>query len=128
MTDATTTELTLVPSTPTPEPPASLAPASESEHTQAAIKRCCSAWRRAYNAYMQGKEGDDVDRMFAAKEASEVYCNAMPVLSTRENIRAFIACAAHGVLIGAIPSRKSSSLLYAAQVALSALNPAPLRR
>jgi hypothetical protein len=127
MSDTTNAKVTLTPSTPNPASPASLAPEPESELTQAAIKRCCAAWRRAYNAYMEGKEGDDIDKMFAVREASPVYCDAMPVLSTRENIRAFIACAAQGVLIGAIPSKKSGSLLYAAQIALSALGPVPRR-
>jgi hypothetical protein len=45
----------------------------------------------------------------------------MPPLSNRESIRDFIACAAHGILIGAITPQLSGQLLYAAQVALGAL-------
>ncbi|HTW78505.1 MAG TPA: hypothetical protein VME23_03060 [Terracidiphilus sp.] len=42
----------------------------------------------------------------------------MPALTSREGIRAFIACVARGVVIEAIRENTSSRLLYAAQVAL----------
>jgi hypothetical protein len=51
----------------------------------------------------------------------------MPPLSGYENIRDFIACVAHAMLIGAIQSEQGSKLLYAAQVALCTVRnqPAP---
>jgi hypothetical protein len=49
----------------------------------------------------------------------------MPLPVGYEGVRDFIACAAHGILIGAIPPEKSGQLLYAAQVALNALQFAP---
>jgi hypothetical protein len=49
----------------------------------------------------------------------------MPQLSGRESIRDFIACTAHGILIGAIPPQQSGQLLYAAQVALGSLQREP---
>jgi hypothetical protein len=42
----------------------------------------------------------------------------MPAPDSLDNIRDFIACTAHGILIGAIPAERSSQLLCAAQVAL----------
>jgi hypothetical protein len=44
----------------------------------------------------------------------------MPPLLGAENIRDFIACVAHGMLIGVIENKDATKLLYAAQVAFSA--------
>ena len=88
--------------------------------TKAALKRCCSALRRAFNAFDHDND-TSLDDVWAAKEAGKAYCNAMPLLTGYEGIRDFIACAAHGILIGAIPPEKSGQLIYAAQVALSIL-------
>ena len=57
----------------------------------------------------------------AGSRAGSAYRNAMPPLDGHNNIRDFIACVAQGVLLGAIEYRQSSKLLYAAQVALSAI-------
>ena len=45
----------------------------------------------------------------------------MPLLAGYENIRDFIACLAHGILIDAIPRDKGGQLLYAAQVAMAVI-------
>lgn len=124
-------ELAPTPSTATPatlsESPIDT-PETESEIARAAIKRCMAAWSRVYNANMEGEEDVIFNREYACREAAGPYCAALPPLTTRENIRAFIACVAQGVLIEAIPPNKSGSLLYAAQVALSSVNRAPRRR
>ena len=53
----------------------------------------------------------------------------MPPLSGHENICDFIACVAHGILIEAISGSDGARLLYAAQVAHTALNvPAQSRK
>jgi hypothetical protein len=49
----------------------------------------------------------------------------MPPLAGYESIRDFIACAAHGILIDAIPQKRANQLLYAAQVALASLRYQP---
>jgi hypothetical protein len=49
----------------------------------------------------------------------------MPPLAGHDNICDFIACAAHGILIEAIPMKRANQLLYAAQIALATLNRAP---
>jgi hypothetical protein len=65
----------------------------------------------------------------AAKEAKNAYRQAMPPLSGHENIRDFIACVAQGILIEAISGSDGARLLYAAQVAHTALNiPAQSRK
>jgi hypothetical protein len=45
----------------------------------------------------------------------------MPPLSGYRNICDFIACAAYGMLLGAIKDENGTKLLYAAQVALATL-------
>jgi hypothetical protein len=86
-----------------------------------AIARCCDAWRSRYKAEMS-KSKDDV---FAAHNADTSYRDAMPPLVDYESIRDFIACSAHGMLIGAIPRQSGTQLLYAAQVALAAIRQQP---
>ena len=99
-----------------------LDPAPPNARSRAALKRCCAAWQRAYKAYFE-REGCDPARgsIFADRDAAEAYCRAMPMLDGYEGVRNFIACAAHGILIGAIPSERSGQLIYAAQIALSFL-------
>ena len=93
-----------------------------------AIKRCCAAWKRAYDAYMEGKDGSQMTMYFAADDAGPAFCKAMPPLVGYENICDFIACAAHGILINAIPEKRANQLLYAAQIALASLNYEPKPR
>ncbi len=90
-----------------------------------AIKRCCSAWQRAFNAAMKNPENDFNRESNAEEAANNAYCTAMPVLAGYEGIRDFIACAAHGILLGAISEQKSGQLLYAAQVAITSLSREP---
>ena len=93
---------------------------------KAALRRCCAAWQRAFDAYLATtKNADDIDKIFAYKEADEAYRNAMPMLVGYEGARDFIARASHGILIGAIPEDRAGQLLYAAQVALATLRHAP---
>jgi hypothetical protein len=100
-------------------------PGLKPSNPKAALRRCCAAWQRAFDAYMATKKGNNIDRIFATGPASEAYCNAMPMLVGYEGVRDFLACAAHGILIGAIPRDRAGQLLYAAQVALASLNHTP---
>jgi hypothetical protein len=102
-----TTETEMTPS------PAEVAPASEN----GAVARCCYALTRA----QQAAEANGRGRAAALLFGTEAYRNAMPQLSGAHNIRDFIACVAHGILIRAIPASEASSLLYAAQVAQASL-------
>jgi len=89
---------------------------------KAALRRCSAAWRRAFKASMDESSPEEcMADVVAAHEGHLAYCNAMPLFAGREGVRDFIACAAHGILIGAIPPQKSAPLLYAAQVAIAAL-------
>lgn len=105
------------PSTHTPEPTDNTASA------KAAVRRCNAAYQRAYKATLQQEaKNNPFATMSASIEACTAYCNAMPALVGEEGIRDFLACAAHGVLIGAIPQNKGTQVIYAAQVTLSLLN------
>jgi hypothetical protein len=97
----------------------SLTTSSRIGSPRAAIRRCCAAWQRAFDAYLYKDEGLRANEYLAADHAGAAYRNAMPVLSGRDGIRNFIACAAHGILMGAIPENRGGQLLYAAQVAMA---------
>jgi hypothetical protein len=101
---------------------------SSPKQAKTAIKRCCAAWQRAFDAEMQCREGDNIDKAFAASQAAPAYCKALPPLAGYENIRNFIACVAHGILINAIPQKRANQLLYAAQVALATCQYEPKSR
>jgi hypothetical protein len=66
--------------------------------------------------------------MIDATKAERVLVEANPILSTFESIQAYIACAAHGLLIGAIAPEECGNILYAAQVAIGTLNFSPKSR
>lgn len=81
-----------------------------------AIQHCMAEWTRVYRA---GRAKGDHD--YHARAAAFVaYRASMPPLTCAANIRNFVACVAHGILIEAIDSKQATKLLYAAQVALSA--------
>ena len=122
MTPKTASELSLVEAIPLP------ALDSNPKQARAAIKRCCAAWQRVYDAYMEGTRGSGADAITAAHEAGPAFCKAMPPLAGYESIRDFVACAAHGILIDAIPEKRANQLLYAAQIALVSLNYEPKPR
>lgn len=94
---------------PTPAVPAS---------SKAPLKRCCSAWRRAIKDWEDKKPSIWVGP-WPADEGGTAYCDVMPALAGYDGIRDFLACAAQGILIGAIPPEKGGQLIYAAQVALN---------
>ncbi|HEX3894242.1 MAG TPA: hypothetical protein VHW46_16830 [Terracidiphilus sp.] len=106
-----------------------------------AIVRCLDAMDRAARETMkklhvaipgEPSEPDDPNRKkLGAEETRGVvedgikncrnaYREAMPPLVYEANIRDFIACVAHGILIDVLSLEESSKLLYAAQVAASA--------
>jgi hypothetical protein len=104
------------------------APGPGQPNASKAIKRCCSAWQRAYDIAFKDPGNKGLEEYRAEDAAQTAYCNAMPVLAGYEGIRDFVACVAHGVLIGTISKVKSGQLLYAAQVAISTLSREPKPR
>ncbi len=117
-----------------PIPPASQdptnppAPAEPVATGNRAAAQCVQVYQQTYeDARLEG-----ANTIQAQDTAARKYRAAMPAPSGREGIRDFIACIAYGVLIGAVSTRESTALLYAAQIAQGALReprvPAPKRR
>ncbi len=128
MSDSSKTEMILLEATQILS--ASPVPAAdpEPEYVRTALRRCRAAWHRAYRAEMDKSNGNDGDDVFACFYGGKAYRKAMPILSSYESVQAYIACAAHGLLIGAIAPEESGHILYAAQVAIGTLNFGPKSR
>jgi hypothetical protein len=94
-------------------------PPPRARGAKAALRHCNAAWQRAFDAYLEKTKRSPTDKIFAADKAGSAYRNAMPLLAGIEGARDFIACTAHGILIGSISSQIGSQLLYAAQLALA---------
>lgn len=108
----------------TQAPPAPLESAAPSPAVQnPAVAYCCEAYKRALNAAKARGKSD----YSASIDAEKAYRKALPPLSGQENIRDFIACIAHGILIGTIEGADATRLLYAAQVAHATIAKEPRR-
>jgi hypothetical protein len=88
-----------------------------SDPVDRAIARC----RTAYTSTYQQCKDNRLSEYETEKRAGEQFKLAMPSLGTRDNIRAFVACVAHGVLINVMDGTEAARMLFAAQVALSTL-------
>jgi hypothetical protein len=128
MSKASSANLTRAESNPTPSfaiLPGELPPC-DSKSAKAAIRRCIAAWHRAYQAFVELSDPNDQDALtWARVPAGKAYCQAMPIISSRESLCEFVACATHGILINAIPPEKRNNILYAAQLALSLFQAEP---
>jgi hypothetical protein len=85
------------------------------------VARCCEAWQLAYDAGWKASKCE----IYAREAAGEAYRNVMPPLSDTESIRDFVVCVAHGLLLKAIDDKTVGRLIYAAQLALSAVSSQP---
>lgn len=82
-----------------------------------AMTRCGQAYARTLKtALARGQAYSDANHA-----ANKAYRLTMPGLVDSESVLDFIACVAQGMLMGAITESQSARLLYAAQVAASAL-------
>lgn len=110
------------PSAPEPQgfpEPAPLQPASQSDPAPepiSTVARCVNAHNKARSDAFARSQ----NRFTAIEAGAKAFRSAMPPLLGQENIRDFIACVAHGMLIGAIENKDATKLPYAAQVAFSA--------
>ena|ERR1700734_2813370 len=82
----------------------------------AAVAYCCKTWKRAYRAAIDDHDSE----RWASNKAGEAFRAALPPLTTPENRGDFVACVAHGILIGAISEKHGGKLLYAVQIAQAA--------
>jgi hypothetical protein len=78
-----------------------------------AVARCLDAWERANRA----ERAKGKNRSEASIEADRAYRRAMPPLCGHENIRDFIACVTHAMIVHIFQDDSATRLLYAAQVA-----------
>jgi hypothetical protein len=85
-----------------------------SQHTPA-VQRCIDAFNRVCPMPLSGKPAYE-----AEKAGRRAFRSAMPDLTTRENVRGFIACVGYGLLTEVFQESEAGRLLYAAQVALAA--------
>jgi hypothetical protein len=81
-----------------------------------AVARCCAAYASAEQAAKDKGKGE----IYSALMAIKAFRKALPPLAGNQNISDFIACVAHGLLIGAFDGANAARLLYAAQVAHTA--------
>ncbi len=84
----------------------------------AAVAHCCEVWELTRRQAWEAGNSVVVSRVAGHK----AFQKSLPSLTGRENIQNFIACVAHGMLIGAILPQDGTRLLYAAQVAMTAAN------
>jgi hypothetical protein len=81
-----------------------------------AIARCTAARNKARSDALARSQ----PRYTADEAGAKAFRSAMPPLLGADNIRDFIACVAHGILINVIENKDATKLLYAAQVAFAA--------
>lgn len=97
--------------------PNAVSPAPVELAGQPIVDRCKDVWDATFRREMARTR----DSIGARVTANEAYRAAMPPLTGADNIRDFIACVAQGVLLRTIRECDAPRLLYAAQVAISAL-------
>ncbi|HTB98000.1 MAG TPA: hypothetical protein VK716_13390 [Terracidiphilus sp.] len=78
-----------------------------------AVLRCCNVMESARQAALATGKSPST----AYSEAQQAFRDAMPPLCGAKNIRDFIACVVHGLLIDVLLESTAARLLYAAQVA-----------
>ena len=71
---------------------------------------------------------DGKSEQLARQMGRIAYCGAMPKLSGATNIRDFIACVTYAMALDILPGKEGTQLLYAAQVAHTALTKRPKKR
>jgi len=98
-----------------PQMPQTLDPSTPAA-TNPAIARCLQAYTDARKAALSAKK----DEWDTNRDAKATYRNAMPPLTGARNIRDFVACVAHAIVLNAIDGSDATRLLYAAQVASTA--------
>lgn len=87
-----------------------------------AVQFCGAAYQKAFNEERARQGADDYD---ARKKGALAFAAAMPRLTCRNNIRAFIACVTYAMALEFFSESRAGKLLYAAQIALRALPPEP---
>lgn len=98
-------------------PPPTPAPAAQQPCLTFAVKRCCSAYNQAHAAARSAGATDCAAR----EKGKEAFRKSMPCLTSRNDIREFIACVAQGMLLDVFFCDEAPKLLAAAKAAVGAL-------
>jgi hypothetical protein len=99
-----------------PAPAAPVSPISPNG-LNTTVQNCC----HAYNNVLTAERAKGLKDFEAGQKALRAYRNAMPHLTSHANVRGFIACIGHAMLIEIMRESTGTKLLYAAQVALAAI-------
>ncbi len=91
-------------------------------HVAPALKPAVALCYESYTRALDEAAEQNMTGGRAVMLAQNVYRKALPPLSGRENIRDFIACVAHAILLKIIEPEEATRLFYAAQVAQSGAN------
>lgn len=83
-----------------------------------AVQACLNARKQSIEA----SRAEGRIRFETNQRAEEAYRLAIPDISSYENIRDFVACVTHGMLLNVILYDEGTKLLYAARVALAAID------
>ena len=85
---------------------------------ETALYLCNEAHNRVLEEAKKGDRGTYATRQLAA----DAFCRALPTLGSLADVRAFVACVAYALAAGIIEGPRASRLLYAAQVAKTAID------
>ena len=82
-----------------------------------AVDDCVKAYNEAFRKSMEKEKLE----AYAREAGAKAYRQAIPALHGSTNIADFIACVGHALVLGCIGGQEATRLLYAAQVAHTAL-------
>jgi hypothetical protein len=103
-------------SAPNQNPDTGSDPDSGAPQRNIAIDHCCDAYNNAIKLAIEKK----LSSYDGERRAEKAYRQAMPPLSGEANIRDFITCLGHAMLLNVISPEQGTKFLYAAQIAFSA--------
>lgn len=92
-----------------------------------AVQHCRKAWDDAYDEEMRTL-GEDADDRPAKRAGNQAYLCALPPASGYQDIRDFIACVMHALVLHVLDAEDVEDYLAGAKVALSALRQKPQRK
>jgi small ligand-binding sensory domain FIST len=78
-----------------------------------AVQFCLEIWRETYQSRKEKGESE----YFASKAAHDAYREAMPDLTSLQDVQDFIACVSRAILVEAIDHEEAAKLLAAAKIA-----------
>jgi len=87
-------------------------------------ERDVDAWvhyaRRGYDEGYQAAREAGKDELVCESVGKQTWRQCLPILSSREMVRPYVACVAHGLQLSVLTAEEARVLMYAAQMALAA--------